>query len=174
MPRGKVGGPVLGPGGVFRVARGRTVLVFWTVIGCVLVAAGLATYGAHAVVPAGITVQPALVFLGLLTVAYVQLVYPAVTWLAVGEKGFVLRTLSGRRSVPWAQVGRLEAASALAPAGRGGNLSDVRVRDRDGGLILIVPDVFEAGREGVLAVMEPARANRSDLQETQENRSALS
>ena len=147
------------PARVFRVGRGRAVLVFWTAIGGALSVAGAVTYVAHAAASNAIQGQPALVVLGVLVVGYVQLVYPAVTWLTVGPDGFVLSTLPGRRAVPWARVGTMETRAALAPAARGGNLGGIRVRDLAGRLILIVPDVFVVKQEVVLLNMERARGS---------------
>ncbi len=136
--------------------------VLGTAAGCALALAGLATYAVHATAPGLVDGQPTLVVLGLLTFAYAQVIYPAVTSLSVGPDSFVLRTLPGRRAVPWARVARMQAISGLTPAGRGGNLSGIRVRDAEDRLILIIPDVFTPGRDELLAVLERARtANRA-------------
>lgn len=142
---------------LFRVGPARAILVFWTAVGGLALVAGVGSYGVRAAGWRSVEGQPTLVVLGLLLVGYVQVVYPRITWLRVGRDGFVLRTLPGRRVVAWSRVGRMESASALMPAGRGGNLGGVRVYDAAGALILIVPDVFVAGRDALLAVMERAR-----------------
>ncbi len=124
-------------------------------------AAGAAGYLLHGVVHGRIEGQPVLVMLGVLLVGYVQLVYPAVTWLSVGPDGLVLRTLPGRRSVPWTRIGKLVSVSALTLAGRGGNMSGVIVRDPEGEVVLIVPDVFSVGHEALRTVLEAVRSGVS-------------
>ena len=150
---------------VFRVDRRRATLLLWTAIGIALIVAAGMTYVMHAVMlartPHAIDAHPVLAVLGVLVIAYVQAVYPAVTRLSVGADGLELRTLSGPRVVAWSRIDSIDSVSALTPAGRGGNLSGLYLRDDAGRLVIIIPDVFMPPRDELLGVLRsflpPAR-----------------
>ena len=142
---------------VFTVDRRRGSLMFATVIGCGLIAASIVTYCLHFAYSRSIAGDSRLGVMGALAVAYIQGIYPAVTRLVLWPDRIELRGLLGVRSVAWEKVATLTSVSALEPATRGGNIGGIRIRDRAGASLMMVPDVFHVRRNTLLPMLRSYR-----------------
>ncbi len=141
-------------------------LMFWTALGSGGIATSVVTFFLHSLPPRVgrpvIEPQFALAVIGVLVIGYVHVVYPAVTRLTIGPEGIELQGLLRSQNVSWGRVARITSVSALEPAGRGGNMSGLRLRDDADRLIAIIPDVFTLGRERLRVVLENARSGDGD------------
>lgn len=135
--------------------RRRAPIVFWTSLGMLAIAGSILSFAFPVLHLARRVVQlgpsPTLGVLGVLLVLHVQLVYAALLKLQIDEDGIAFRNLLGTRRLAWADIATIDPVSALTPAGRGGNMSGLRLRTRAG--TVTIPDVFTVRRDALRALL---------------------
>lgn len=133
---------------LLRPDRRRSTIVFWTCLGGAAILVSLASLLRPVLHlgtgPLQLGPWPWLGVLGLLLVLHVQLVYATRLRLSTDAAGLSFRNLLGTRRVAWTDILAIDEVSALAPAGRGGNISGLRLRTRTGDVT--IPDVFPMRR----------------------------